>query len=361
MAEQVAKPGSSVERGGFLESTMIVLSPEQRRELPITVLFGGDSSERPGSIKSSTTVVNLLRESGYAHVEQLDITTQTVRNLADNRPFGVAFMTMHGGYGEDGTLQGLLEMLDIPYTGSGIAASAISADKVLFSRFVRGLGYKTANQIVVTHPEELEYLDMEFPKVIKPTIQGCSYGVFFVKDKVELLKRAAFSSQFSDRMAIEDYIPGRELSVGIFEDPHTKLPHILPMSEIFLERPIQDFESKISGGEHLMKTVIPAQLDFQTQITIETIAADIFTKLGCKGYVRMDLRLAENGDIYWLENNTSPGMLNMVESDFPKMLLAGGINPPEFVDLMIEAALINYQKRDKRVPSKKEMKQYLGI
>lgn len=348
--------------GRALENPAPLFSPEQRRQLPISVLFGGNSSERPGSIKSSITVANLLQQAGYEHVDRVDITDQTVRALAENRPFGVAFMTMHGGAGEDGTLQGLLEMLDIPYTGSGIAASAISADKVLFSNFVRGLGYKTANQIVVSRASELEGLDMTFPKVIKPATQGCSYGVFFVKDRAELLEKAAFSEQFSGRMAIEDYIPGREVSVGLFEDPHTGVPHVLPISEIFLKRPIQDFESKIAGGEALMETVIPAQLEPQLQGAIETICADIFTKLNCKGYVRMDLRIADNGDIYVLENNSSPGMLNMQESDFPKMLIAGGVNPPEFADLMVEAALLNYQERHaKKAPSKKEMVEYLGL
>lgn len=359
---EIYNPRPSIDRQSFLDGPL--LTPEQRRELPVTVLFGGNSSERPGSIKSSNTVARLLRQSGYTHVDQLDITTDSVRDLAVNRPFGVAFMTMHGGYGEDGTLQGLLEMLDIPYTGSGVAASSISADKVLFNRFVRGLGYNTADQLVVHSAHELGNLDISYPKVLKPATQGCSYGVFFVRDRDELLERAAFTEQFSDRMVVEDYIPGRELTVGVFEDPHSQRPHVLPITENILAREILDFEAKIQGGEHLYEVVVPAELDSSTRSRIEEACADVFQQLNCKGYVRMDLRLTDKGDIYFLENNTSPGMLSLEESDFPKMLHAGGIDPTEFVDLMVEASLSNYQAQHRnkgRVPSKQEMVQYLGL
>lgn len=348
----------------FPDGQIPIFSPEQRRELPVTVFFGGNSSERPGSIKSSLTVANLLKQSGYTNVDRMDITTESAGSLAANRPFGVAFMTMHGGYGEDGTLQGLLEMLDIPYTGSGIAASAISADKVLFSRFVRGLGYNTANQIVVVNANDLENLDMNFPKVIKPATSGCSYGIFFVKDRTELLDRAAFTVQFSDRMLVEDYIEGRELTVGLFEDPRSKKPHVLPIVEYNLEREIQDFETKSVEGRHLYKTIIPAELNSTIRDKITAVCTDIFQQLNCRSYVRMDLRLTSNGEIYVLENNTSPGMLSMEESDFPRMLQAGGIDPLDFVDLMIETSLLNHRAKHSKydqVPSEKEMRRYLGL
>src|SRR3989338_1001276 len=338
------------------------LSPERRKDLPITVLYGGISSERPGSIRFSQTVADLLTRSGYSHVQRVDITPESVLSLANRDAIGVAFMTLHGGFGEDGTLQVLLEMLDIPYTGCGVAASAISADKVLFSRFVRALGYKSAGQIVVNNAQELEGMTMEYPKVIKPATQGCSYGVFFVKDRKELLHRADFTQQFSDRMVVEDYVDGRELTVGIFEDSRLGKPRILPITENILAREILDYETKYPGGEHLYQVVLPAQIDPSVQEEIETTCVDIFKQLDCRGYVRMDLRLTKDGDIYIIENNTSPGMLNLEESVFPKMLKAGGVEPSEFVDLMVEAALLHHQnKRDSAPPSSTEMLEYLGL
>ncbi len=341
-----------------------ILSLERRKQSPVTVFYGGNSSERAGSILSGQTVSNFLKQAGYSQVEGFDITPETIRELPDKEAVGVAFMTLHGGFGEDGTLQGMLEMLDIPYTGCGVAASAVSADKVLFNSFVRSLGYKTPDQIVLTDIKDLSRFNLDYPVVIKPATQGCSYGVFFVNREEELKERAVFTQKFSDRMVIEKYIPGRELSVGLFEDPYTGSPHVLPISENILQRPIQDFETKYPGGEHLIKTVIPAQLEPNIQTAIENICADIFKKLNCRGYVRMDLRLTANGDIFLLENNTSPGMLNPQESDFPKMLTIGGIDLANFVDLMIQAALINYyakKKAQKELPGEKEMVDYLGI
>jgi D-alanine-D-alanine ligase len=346
------------------ENPETALLLERRKQSPVTVFYGGNSSERVGSILSSQTISSFLKQAGYIHVEMFDITTETIRDLPDKKAVGVAFMTLHGGFGENGTLQGMLEMLDIPYTGCGIAARAVSADKVLFNSFVRSLGYKTPDQTIVTDVGDLDRLNLDYPVVIKPATQGCSYGVFFVRNKDELKERAAFTTKFSDRMVIENYIPGRELSVGLFEDPYTKSPHVLPIAEIFLKRPIQDFETKYPGGEYLIETVIPAQLDPDIQSTIESICVDIFKKLNCKGYVRMDLRLTENGDIFWLENNTSPGMLNPQESDFPKMLTIGGVDPSEFADLMVQSALIDYQakkKAQRELPGEREMVDYLGI
>jgi D-alanine-D-alanine ligase len=344
-------------------SPEVLFSPEQRRNVPITVLYGGVSSERPGSIKSGETVVNLLQESGYRYVDRLDVTPQTIHELVTKKPFGVAFMTLHGGFGEDGTLQGMLDMLDIPYTGSGVAASAISADKVLFSRFVRGLGYNAANQIVANSASELEDVEVHYPKVIKPAAAGCSYGVFFVRNKAELLEKASFTEQFGERFVVEDYIPGRELTVGMFENPHSQQPYVLPIAENILVREILDFEAKVPGGEHLYKVVLPAELDPSVQERIQESCIDVFMQLNCKGYVRMDLRLTPQEDIYFLENNTNPGMLNLQESDFPKMLLTEGISPTDFVDLMVEASLSNYAEKHSKsrtVPSKKEMTEYIG-
>ncbi len=348
----------------FLDGKPLPLSPERRRELPINVVCGGDSSERPGSIKSGFTVAALLHQAGYARVQTVDVRRDSLHLLAARESAGVAFVTLHGGYGEDGTLQGMLEMLDIPYTGSGVAASAVSADKALFSRFVRGLGYNAPRQDVVGSVEVLEAIDMIFPKVIKPASSGCSYGIFFSTNKDELMRQARITAEFGSRIIVEDYIPGREVTVGLLEDPNGGQPVILPLCENRLVRPILDFEAKIQGGEHLYEVELPAQLDPLTRDSIATAASHIFRELGCRGYVRMDIRLRDDGTFFFIENNTNPGLLSVDESDFPKMLVAGGIDPAKFVDMMIEASLRNYQsKHDPRrmnMPSKREMLGFLG-
>jgi len=346
------------------ENQVSDLSVERRKFMPVTVLYGGDSSERTGSILSGKTIESLLREAGYEHVTGFDLTFETILNIADKKKLGVAFVVMHGGFGEDGTLQGLLELFDIPYTGCGVAASAISADKALFNCFVRSLGYNVPNQIVISEKEKLNDLELTFPKVIKPATSGCSYGTFCVENMEELLVKSEFTRQFGDKMIIEDYIEGREFSVGILENPNYQEPFVLPITEIILKRKIQDFETKYPGGENLVEEIIPAELDSECKNRMSLICSDIFKKLNCRGYVRMDLRLTNQNEIYLLENNTSPGLISLEESDFTKMLQAGGISFTNFVDLSVQAALKNHLKKQKiinSIPGEREMVEYLGI
>jgi len=332
-----------------------------RKKLRIHVLYGGNSAERPGSILSGKTIESTLRRAGYENVTRYDITSDSVFSLVSNKP-DLAFLTFHGGMGEDGTLQALLELLRVPYTSSGVSASAISADKVLFNRFVTSLGYNAPDQFLISSINKLEEKDWEYPLIIKPVKQGCSYGVFLVQNLDELKERANFSLQFDGRIVVEKYIEGREFSVGIFEYPKTKHPIILPISETKLSKGILDFETKYPGGEHLYKTIIPAELSVEEREQLEDMCKNVFTKLDCRGYVRMDLRLDVKGQFYFLENNTIPGILSPTESDIPKMLNVMGISLEKFVDMIAESTLIHhYQKKNVNVPSEKEMVKYLGL
>lgn len=337
---------------------------ENRKNLPVTVLCGGSSSERPGSLLSGQTIETLLKDAGYVQTIRFDLRDDNIKQLPNQNDIGTAFVVMHGGFGEDGTLQGLLDMHGIAYTGCGVAASAISADKALFNNFVRSLGLSVPNQIVIENIKDLEEIKIRSPKIIKPATQGCSYGVFYVENKTELLNRMNFSKRFSETTVIEDYIPGRELSIGLYEIPNSRQPRVLPILETILTRPILDFESKYPGGEHLSEIIIPAKMDSQVQKRIEFESIKIFNSLKCQGYVRMDLRLTPENEIYWLENNTSPGMISLTESDYPLMLQAGGVNPANFVDQIVESTLIRYQTKNtfkKTVPGEKEMVEYLGL
>jgi len=340
----------------------IILSPERRKQTPVTVIYGGNSSERAGSMLSGQTAMNLLIQAGYAHVQGYDLTSETLRALPPPSEIGVAFLTLHGGAGEDGTVQGYLNMLGIPHTGCDVAASAICQDKAVFSSLVSSYGYNTPGQTVVPKNVDITQMNFNFPVVGKPRNGGCSYGVFLAQNMEELVSNYDFTRKFGD-MVVEDFIPGREFSIGIFEDPKTGKPHVLPIVEVILHKGIQDFETKYPGGEELYEEILPAVLDPDVQHTIEAACADIFTRLGCRGYSRMDFRMAPDGTIYWLENNTSPGLIGE-ESDFPKMLVAGGVTLPDFADMMVEAALIHYREAKEEManlPGEVEMCAYLGI
>lgn len=333
----------------------------KRKLFDIAVLCGGDSSERPGSLLSGKTISLLLEKAGYKKVHTVDITPSNIKLLFKYRP-EVAFLAFHGGFGEDGTLQGILEFLDIPYTSSGMAASCISINKYLFNRFAKSLGYAAPKQIIIYKPDEIFNLKIKYPIVLKPIAQGCSYGVFYIENYAELKKKVKFTFKFSKLAVIENYISGRELSVGIFEEPPSMQPHVLPIAETILKKPILDYEAKYPGGEHLYETIIPAKLDKKLESKIQRMCSDIFIKLDCHGFVRMDLRVARDNVIYLLENNTIPGMLGPEESDFPKMLKAGHISLEKFADMMVMAALIRHNNKSKtKVPSESEMVKHLGL
>jgi len=331
---------------------------KNRKDLDIHVLYGGFSSERPGSIMSSITVSNALIKAGYNKVKRRDINQNSVKTLIHEKP-DVAYLAFHGGFGEDGTLQGFLELLGIPYTCSGVAASAISADKYLANKFVNSIGYNAPEQIVISDLNEIKKLDVKFPKIIKPIRQGCSYGLFLVNNHNDLNEKAKFSLKFDGQILIEDYIAGREFSIGIFENRKLQ-PIVLPIIETKLEREIFDYETKYPGGESLYKIILPANLGKEKNAELEKMCLDIFSKLECRGYSMIDIRMDKKGKFYFLENNTIPGMLSASESYIPRMLRHSNIPLEEFVDIIVESALKRHTKEN-NIPSEKEMVKYLGL
>jgi D-alanine-D-alanine ligase len=340
-----------------------MIDADVKHGLRVDVLCGGDSSEREGSLQSGETMYQSLKRSGFANTRLRDITYNNLATLCEDRP-DVAFLAFHGGYGEDGKIQALLELFDIAYTGSGVAASAISMDKHLFSRFVSSLGYKVADQVVIEGLGSPDISRIRYPAVIKPATQGCSYGVFYVESLEELRDHFPFASRFSDRIIVEEYIEGREFTVGIFDDPDLGQARVAPIEETIIHggKKIQDYEVKYNEEERYIVCQLPAKLSLEEESKIGSICLDIYQRLGCSGFSRMDVRLTPLGEVYVLENNTCPGMLNMVESDFPKMLKAMDIPLESFVEKMVEQAMQLHTKRKSQVlPSIDEMVRYMGL
>lgn len=331
------------------------------KNLKIAVLYGGNSSERPGSLMSGKTIYNLLKDAGYKNVVLIDLIPENVLSLIQDKP-DFAFIALHGPFGEDGSLQGFLEIIGIPYSTSGVSACAISKNKSYFNKFIKSLGFNSSEQTVISKLDELDKYDFTFPKVIKPIAQGCSYGVFCVEDKNDLYEKAAFTMQFDDQIVIEDYIPGRELSIGIYEDYDINQPVVLPIVEFVLKRKIYDYETKYPGGEDLYNVELPAKLPSCVEQKIKDTCAKIFTELDCRGFVRMDARLTDDNELYLLENNIIPGMLNLEESDFPKLLKVGNIDYIDFIDSIVKCSVRNFRKKIvRKQPSEKEMVNYLGL
>ncbi len=300
----------------------------------IAVLAGGDSPEREVSLISGKTVESALQQLGCDSVlVAIDNANDIVPALTEG---DTVFNVLHGGAGEDGTIALLLDVLGISYPGSRPQACARAMDKE------RTKDILTRNNIPVPpgrvcsdHQEipsfcadTLEALDL--PLVIKPISQGSSIGVHIVESETELLARAEdVAAQFGP-FIIERYIPGRELTAAILDTG--KGEQALPLVEIVPREGFFNYSAKYDEG--MTEFIVPAQLDGQVAARVKEISLAAHRALGCSGYSRVDIRLADDGAPYVLEVNTNPGMTPM--SDLPRAAAAAGIDFPSLVQMMLE-------------------------
>ena len=266
----------------------------------IVVLMGGMSSERDISLQSGQSVVQALSDAGY-HVTGVDLTEDIdafIRQLKHLKP-DVVFNALHGKYGEDGSIQGLLNLMNIPYTHSGVLASALGMDKRLTKRIVKSLGIFVADELFVSKKEIESGHELKMPYVVKPNDEGSSVGLFIVKsdkDRAQMLKKWPFGNK---RVLMEAYIPGRELSVAVLNG------QAVGTVEITTDTGVYDYKNKYQSSA--TKHLVPAPLNEKTDRLVRQQAEYIHRVLGCRGVSRSDFRL--NGDkLFFLEVNTSPGM-----------------------------------------------------
>ncbi|MBN2702727.1 MAG: D-alanine--D-alanine ligase [Pontiellaceae bacterium] len=274
----------------------------------VAVLKGGVSSEREVSLKSGAAVAQGLREGGYEVVE-VDVDSRSLE-----LPCGVeaVFVALHGQFGEDGEVQALLAEAGVPFTGSGAASSRLSFDKVLTRVRLEENGVPVAKGEVL---KSADARTLSLPVVVKPPREGSSVGcclVFAESDWEASFKEAA---QFSDNVLVEEYIPGRELTVGIVGD------QVLPVVEIKPAEKWYDFAAKYVTGD--TEYTVPAKLEPETAEQLQAIALKTFTCLGAEGFGRVDFRLSPEGKPYVLELNAIPGFT--ATSLLPKAAQAAGI------------------------------------
>ncbi|MCM8791608.1 MAG: D-alanine--D-alanine ligase [Candidatus Omnitrophica bacterium] len=299
----------------------------------IGVLMGGVSEEREISLKSGRAVYNTLKEAGF-DVIPVDIDKPEIReNIKKIRSSGidVAFIALHGRFGEDGTIQKILEDLNIPYTGSGVEASRLALNKVLSRRYFIEWGLNVPEYRVIEKKEFNKNLlileELKFPLVIKPSTQGSSIGLFIVENRTELLKAVEEAFNFDDRIIIEQYIKGREVTVGILEEQPLPIIEIIPKKRFF------DYEAKYTPG--LTEYIIPAEIEEEITKQIRDSALRAHKALGCYGFSRVDMILKEDY-VYVLEVNTIPGLTET--SLLPKAARAIGIDFLELCLRLIDSA-----------------------
>lgn len=303
----------------------------------VLVLMGGTSEEREVSLKSGQAVVKALQEKGY-QVESLDLNPGVLGDIEKIKP-DVVFIALHGKNGEDGTVQGYLDLLGIPYTGSGVAASAIGMDKILTKKILCYEGLPTAEFEVIrkrdfnrdSFSENSLIARFGLPIVVKPPTQGSSVGTTIVRDKNDLIAAIEKALVFGDEVLLERFIAGTELTVAIIGNDE---PVVLPVIEITAENEYYDYESKYTPG--MSSHIIPARIADDSRELIEGLAKKAYQALKCRGFSRIDFILDQNGKPYILENNTIPGMT--ATSLIPDAARAAGINFPELLEKIIEMA-----------------------
>jgi D-alanine-D-alanine ligase len=269
----------------------------------IGVLMGGMSSEREISKNTGSAIIKALQKRGYNAVP-VDVDNKIADILQKNN-IEVAFIALHGSLGEDGTIQGLLEILRIPYTGSGILASALSINKVASKIIFSYHGLPTPSfQSFCADEDEVNHLQNQIkiplPFVIKPSEEGSTIGVSIIEEKKNITDNLKKALQYSREILIEKFIHGRELTVGILNGRPLPLVEICPKSGFY------DYKSKYTRGE--TEYIISPNLDKEKADEIKDIAVRAFTALGCRGVARVDFILSTNGSPFILEINTIPGM-----------------------------------------------------
>ena len=328
----------------------------------ITVLTGGTSSERDVSLASGLRIAEALRSRGHevrtvdtakgaltqederrmlagGVVKQLPPTpeelarmnaeslTEMAGRLPKRGDCDVAFLALHGGRGEDGTIQALLDLSGVPYTGSGHLPSALAMDKDLSKHIMRAYDVQTANWLMAVDPAsppdaEAVGRALGWPLIVKPSKQGSTVGLSIVKQPAELAPAIAEAFKHDDEVMLEQFIAGRELTVSILGGT------ALPVGEIIAKKEIYDYECKYTPG--MAEEIFPAALSAEEAAGVQAQAQRTFTALKLSGCARIDFRMTSDGQFYCLEANTLPGMTGT--SLVPQAAAAAGITFPELCE-----------------------------
>jgi D-alanine-D-alanine ligase len=334
----------------------------------ITVLTGGTSSERDVALASAVQVVAALRSRGHdvavvdtargyippadepsllrgtvgtippsideLHALERGLLLSGLGNLAVVREATVLFLALHGGRGEDGTIQTLLEMVGVPYTGSGRLGSGMAMDKDISKRLFRLVGVPTADWVMAPASRDTVERDFGWPVVVKPSKQGSTVGLTVVKEADGYEEAVALARRYDDEVMIERFVPGRELTVGVLEGKALAVGEIIPRHEIF------DYECKYTPG--MSQETFPADLTGPITAECRRLALLAHEALKLGGYSRVDFRLTPDDELFCLEVNTLPGLT--ATSLLPQSARAVGIEFPDLCERICRTARLGRLK-----------------
>ena len=308
----------------------------------IGVLMGGYSSEREISLRSGRAVADALSKEGY-RVLPLDIVSDDIVKISQQiqaTPMDIAFIALHGRLGEDGVIQGILEKLEIPYTGSGVKASQLAFNKILTQKALKAAGLPVPTYYCITDGRTVDFKTVwaeikSTPLVLKAACEGSSIGVHIVRHPSEWEPAFKNALSYGPRIIVEQFIKGREFTAGIFDREALPLVEIVPKTNFF------SFNAKYQKGA--TQYVCPAAISENLTKNIKDISLRAYDVLGCEGFARVDIRVDEGGQPFILEVNTIPGFTET--SLFPKAAREAGFS---FVQVCEKLLNLAYDKKIQR-------------
>ena len=302
----------------------------------IAVLCGGMSNEREVSLRSGKNVLNALLELGYKNSILIDVDKKVYKKLEENE-IEICYNTLHGRFGEDGCIQGLLEIMGIKYTGCNVKSSAICMDKETTKNVLKENGLNIIKSVCINKGEDFyeKTKGLNYPLMVKPAKEGSSIGMSKVSKKEELKDALDIAYKSDNKVLIEEFLKGISATVGVLEDVKNKETFATPVLEFRTKTEWYDFEAKYTKG--LTEFILPASFDEKLTKQIQNMAINAHRALECSGVSRVDF-LIYNNIPYILEINTNPGMTDL--SDLPAQSNAMRIDYNNLVQLILNTALI---------------------
>ena len=310
---------------------------EQKIDLntKIAVLMGGPSSEAEVSRRSGKNVFNALKNLGYQNVELIEVDKNISKTLQD-KGIEVVYNAMHGKYGEDGCIQGMLEVMGIPYTGCGVMASSVCMNKEYTKNILKEAGIPLIKSVLVRKDEDYKdkIKELKYPFMLKPVSEGSSIGMYKVNNPQEMEECFKKALECGQDVMVEEYLQGKSVTVGVLENGDDKFA--TEILEFRTKTEWYDYEAKYTAG--MTEFILPAELTEEMTKKVKQVAIDSFNACDCRGVSRVDFLVTEDVP-YVLEINTSPGMTDL--SDLPAQSKAMGIDYDTLVQIILNGAGLN--------------------
>jgi D-alanine-D-alanine ligase len=314
-----------------------------RKKIKIGVLFGGKSAEHEVSINSARNVINALDKKRY-QIILVKISKDGRFDFSIIKKMDVIFPILHGPFGEDGSMQGLLKLSEVPFVGPSVLGSAVGMDKEISKRVLRDSGIPIGKFFTLRMGDKINYTkikkELGLPLFIKPANMGSSVGISKVRNEKEFEKAIKEAFKYDTKIIIEEFIDGREIECAVLGNEH---PMASVPGEIIANQDFYSYNAKYVDAGSV--AVIPAKISAKTKKRIQELAIETFRALNCEGMSRVDFFLKKNGSVVVNEINTIPGFTDI--SMYPKLWEASGIPQTKLLDRLIDLAIERFEREQK--------------